>query len=94
MSDLTPTNEETLVDILKRLEPDEVVYLKASENILPMIEVYVLPLSWSPYKFEEEYSSDFWNDGKFLKKYLRAGMLAIAMHKDVWPKFGDASKYR
>ena len=94
MSDLTSTNEETLVDILRRIGPNEVVHLRASSRILAMVEVYVLPLSWSPYGFEEKYGKDFWDNEEFGKKYHKASMMAISLHRDVWLKFGDASKYR
>jgi len=94
MGEHTPTNEETLVQILAGLGSDEEVLLCASSEVISMVEVYVLPLGWTTYGFKEQYGRYFWKSEEFNKKYHRTTMLSIAMHKDVWLSFGDASKYR
>ncbi len=95
MSDLTSTNEELLIETIQRLKPNEEVYLQASSGPIPMIEIYILPTDWSSHKFEREYKDlNFWHNPYFAKKYWKGSMLGVALHKDVWLKFGDASKYR
>ena len=85
MSKLTPTNEETLIGMLKKLEIGHHLVLEPShEDEMSWIEVYEIPLD-----------VDFSYLGPEKKKgYFKCAFMGLALHSDVWQIRGDASKYR
>lgn len=85
MSDITSTNEETLIQLIENLEPGYYICLRPNSHIIPMIDVFVFPL-W----FSVEYTSE-----KEREQYYKASFMALALHEDVWKgELGVASNYR
>ena len=82
MSDATPTNEETLQEILRNLPPYHFISLRPSRNSfqpngsLDMIDVAVVP---------NELEEDFPTMRESQRdEFIKARMMAIHMHLALW----------
>ena len=86
MSELTPTNEEHLAELVRGLKSyDKVRLMPSGKQGLPMIEVFVVPVDLEFDHLPEEERLKYW----------RAAFMAVELHGDVWQATVDAArKYR
>ncbi len=83
MGSLTPTNEETLAEMVNELKPGESIRLQPEGSF---IGVYVVPAG-------QDYQRDVSAENR--RKWFRASMMAIELHELVWTaEPGVAAGYR
>lgn len=90
MGELTPTNEETLIEAIMSCPENEYILLSPAPHnseFPSMINMYRIPRDYAE-KFNYMNSEE-------RSRYWKGGFLAVAFHKDVWTADPyKASRYR
>lgn len=82
MSDLTSTNEESLINLLERCPDDHFVLIIPANELL--MDVYVVP--------KAEHDRFMYMDKVERQQFWKRRWGGLGIHKDVWEKGPDANR--